>query len=81
MHFERYNNPAVNRQNEEIASSNQMQIVLAETHGEDIGDFIDHHAEAFRRLVTDHPELLTQFGKGGAEQELALREAEKVIYH
>lgn len=42
MHFERYNNPAVNRQNEEIASSNQMQIVLAETHGEDIGDFIDH---------------------------------------
>lgn len=41
--------------------TNHMQLMLAQLSGEDIGDFIEHHAEAFRALVDAHPEYVRTY--------------------
>ena len=40
-----------------VNSANQMQMQLADRHGEDILKFIETHAEEFRTLVEAHPEF------------------------
>ena len=65
-------------QDEKVLLGNQMQMQLAGMHGEDMGDFIDKHAEEFRNVVTQNPELLDEFKR---DPEAALSKLSQRIYH
>ena len=61
-----------------VLLGNQMQMGLASLHGEDVGDFIERHAEDFRKFVDTNPDILDKFEK---EPEEVLRQVGEVIYH
>jgi hypothetical protein len=46
--------------------TNHMQLMLAQLSGEDIGDFIEHHAQTFRALVEEHPEYVSAYRENPA---------------
>ncbi len=61
-----------------VALGNQMQMQLAEKHGEQLGDFIELHAEQFREIVTANPHFLEEYSHA---PDSALEKVEKIIYH
>lgn len=65
-------------QDEKVLIGNQMQMALASMHGEDIGDFIERHAQDFRNTINANPKFLEMY-KENPEQ--ALSEISKEIYH
>jgi hypothetical protein len=60
------------------ASSNQMQMELAEKHNQDLSDFIDTKAEEFRVIVNAHPEFLEEYQTSPEE---VLKKIEPLLYH
>ena len=61
-----------------VNSANQMQMQLADRHGEDILKFIETHAEEFRTLVEAHPEFLEEYQTAPEE---TLKKIEPLLYH
>ena len=61
-----------------VLSTNQMQMQLADMHGEDISAFIEAHAEEFRSIVDAHPEFLEEFQTAPEE---TLKKIEPLLYH
>lgn len=55
-----------------------MQLELAELHSESIETFIEKHAKDFRKIITEHPELLEKFEQN---HDGALDELGKYLYH
>jgi hypothetical protein len=44
-----------------VLLGNQMQAMLAEKHGEQLGNFISDRAEKFREYVNSNAEILEEF--------------------
>lgn len=61
-----------------VEQANQMQMQLADMHGEDLIDFIDQRAGAFRDIVDAHPELYQEFEK---DPNATLKKIEPLLYH
>lgn len=65
-------------ENRKVEQANQMQMQLADMHGEDIGDFINKRAEGFRNIVNEHPELLDEYQTAPEE---TLKKMGPLLYH
>ncbi|MEK7582199.1 MAG: hypothetical protein AAB488_02640 [Patescibacteria group bacterium] len=46
---------------QEIITTNNIQVELARRHNEELDDFIALHLDDFRKTVNEHPELVSQF--------------------
>jgi hypothetical protein len=65
-------------ENEKVELGNQMQEMLAERHGEQMMDFIDNHAEEFRKYVNENDDVLDAFKRNPEE---AIKAIEPLLYH
>lgn len=65
-------------ENEKVTLGNQMQMMLAERHNEQMSDFIGLHADDFRKYVEINQNILEAF-KNNPEE--ALKEIEPILYH
>lgn len=61
-----------------LFTTNIMQLGLAELHNESIDDFITKHADDFRKIITEHPELIKKFEQS---PDTTLDELGKYLYH
>ena len=61
-----------------VEQANQMQMQLADMHGEDLIDFIGQRAEAFRGIVNAHPELYQEYER---DPDATLKKIEPLLYH
>lgn len=61
-----------------VAAGNIIQLMLAEKRGESIDDFIDRHAEAFRKIADENPSWLIEFSK---DPDGILARFESAVYH
>ena len=57
---------------------NNIQIEIAERHGEEMYDFISAHAKDIGDYLEINPEILRMYKTNPNE---AIKEVEKVIYH
>ncbi len=65
-------------EDKKLASENQMQIELANMHGQDFVDFVDTKAAEFRDIVTRYPEFLEEYQTAPEE---TLKKIEPLLYH
>ena len=61
-----------------VALGNQMQMQLAEIHGEQLGDFIVNHAQDFREVLNSNPNLLDEYA---VKPDETLGKVEKILFH
>jgi hypothetical protein len=61
-----------------VQQANQMQMQLADMHGEDLLEFIDKRAEAFRGIVNAHPGLYQEYER---DPDATLKKIEPLLYH
>lgn len=68
-----------NLQNDEhrVLLEKMAQIKLAELHSEDLFSWIDEHANDFRNVINEHPELIDKFED---EPEQTLKELDDYLY-
>ena len=66
-------------ENEKVLLGNQMQAMLAERHGEQMGDFIENNRAAiFRAYVDNNQDIFNTFKHNPEE---ALKTIEPILYH
>ena len=61
-----------------VQQANQMQMQLADMHGEDLLDFIGQRAGEFRKIVDAHPELYQEYER---DPGATLKKIEPLLYH
>lgn len=61
-----------------LATTNEMQIALAQLHGEALENFIETRASEFREIINGHPEYVEEFQNNPKS---VLDKIEPLLYH